>query len=416
MTDFEHKSALLERILFLFAVGLLFIDSATGFFSLKLGIDIKLSILYKMFFIALSLFYLLRVNIVKFVISFGLLSFVLIWSLLHNFTGDLKFLLFDFGEGLKLFSTIVLFFTFSSFKYIDCKKHYMQLIIISLFVLFLNILASVVGFGYSSYENSGVGAKGFFYAANALSGVIVLIASFLLVKAQHKSIKQYILIFFLLFMLAAVIGTKSGILGVFLVASIIPIFRFRLSLNLVVGLLLLIPFVMYSFFYIYEWFLNSAFYERFMYFYDTGGLTRALLSDRDIFFWNIYPFYSRSDFITLLWGYGFSDLNTFPKALVEIDPIDMVFIFGVIPFITYTFLMSGIFKSIESISTKDLLISDLKLSVGVASFVMILISFVAGHILFNGIVTFLWGAVLALPHWRLNNLKKIQRKNLIRLL
>jgi hypothetical protein len=292
----------------------------------------------------------------------------------------------------------------------------MQLIIISLFVLFLNILASVVGFGYSSYENSGVGAKGFFYAANALSGVIVLIASFLLVKAQHKSIKQYILIFFLLFMLAAVIGTKSGILGVFLVASIIPIFRFRLSLNLVVGLLLLIPFVMYSLFYIYEWFLNSAFYERFMYFYDTGGLTRALLSDRDIFFWNIYPFYSRSDFITLLWGYGFSDLNTFPKALVEIDPIDMVFIFGVIPFITYTFLMSGIFKSIESISTKDLLISDLKLSVGVASFVMILISFVAGHILFNGIVTFLWGTVLALPHWRLNNLKKIQRKNLIRLL
>ncbi|WP_182034739.1 O-antigen ligase family protein [Vibrio diabolicus] len=398
---YERK---LEQLLFWLACGLLFIDSLTGFFVLKVGVDLKLSILYKLVFLFLGLLLLLQRNIKYFIISFSLLSYVIGWSIAQNWFGSIKYLVFDFGEALKLVSTIIVFLVFSTFKLLDCRKLHFKIFSISVTVLFINIFFSLIGIGSKSY---GVfGAKGFFYAANALSGIIVLIAAFVLVRAFKHGIVMYVGTTGFFALLAAMIGTKSGILGVMIVASLIPLSRFIVTPKLLGALAILVPVAVIGAFYIYDLFINSLIYERIVYFYETGGVTRALLSDRDVFFWDIFPTFVNQGYGRLLWGFGFEQLNLFNKDTVEMDPIDIIFIFGFFTFAAYAVLMYFMFKSVYlSEAYRDELSHDLKLSIAVSSFVLILISSIAGHILFNGVVTFIWGVTIALPFWRRNNLE-----------
>ena len=398
---YERK---LEQLLFWLACGLLFIDSLTGFFVLKVGVDLKLSILYKLVFLFLGLLLLLQRNIKYFIISFSLLSYVIGWSIAQNWFGSIKYLVFDFGEALKLVSTIIVFLVFSTFKLLDCRKLHFKIFSISVTVLFINIFFSLIGIGSKSY---GVfGAKGFFYAANALSGIIVLIAAFVLVRAFKHGIVMYVGTTGFFALLAAMIGTKSGILGVMIVASLIPLSRFIVTPKLLGALAILVPVAVIGAFYIYDLFINSLIYERIVYFYETGGVTRALLSDRDVFFWDIFPTFVNQGYERLLWGFGFEQLNLFNKDTVEMDPIDIIFIFGFFTFAAYAVLMYFMFKSVYlSEAYRDELSHDLKLSIAVSSFVLILISSIAGHILFNGVVTFIWGVTIALPFWRRNNLE-----------
>lgn len=398
---YERK---LEQLLFWLACGLLFIDSLTGFFVLKVGVDLKLSILYKIVFLFLGLLLLLQRNIKYFIISFSLLSYVIGWSIAQNWFGSIKYLVFDFGEALKLVSTIIVFLVFSTFKLLDCRKLHFKIFSISVAVLFINIFFSLIGIGSKSY---GVfGAKGFFYAANALSGIIVLIAAFVLVRAFKHGIVMYVSATGFFALLAAMIGTKSGILGVMIVASLIPLSRFIVTPKLLGALAILVPVAVIGALYLYDLFINSPIYERIVYFYETGGVTRALLSDRDVFFWDIFPTFVNQGYGRLLWGFGFEQLNLFNKDTVEMDPIDIVFIFGFFTFAVYVVIMYFMFKSVYLSETyRDELSHDLKLSIAVSSFVLILISSIAGHILFNGVVTFIWGVTIALPFWRRNNLE-----------
>ncbi|WP_026972285.1 O-antigen ligase family protein [Aliagarivorans marinus] len=400
LTSFDH---MLERVLFAMACGLLFIDSLTGFFVMKVGVDLKLSVLYKLLFLFLGLIQLLRRNYSYFLLSFSLMAFVIIWSSLQNLTGGLRYLLFDFGEALKLVSTIIVFLVFSTFRVTNCKKSYLSLMYISLTVLAINIFASLVGYGSSSYGLFG--AKGFFYSGNALSGVIVIISTFILVKAAERGILAYISFSVFFVSLSAVIGTKSGILGVAIVASLIPLHRFNFTPKMLAALSVIVPIGIVACYFVYSLFLNSPIYDRLVYFYETGGVTRALLSDRDIFFWDIFPSFSMQGYTRLLFGFGFEELNKFNKDTVEMDPIDIVFIFGFATFFVYIVLMNILFNVVRKFPDKgDKLITDLKLSIGVSSFVLLLISSVAGHILFNGFVTFIWGVTIALPFWRRNNI------------
>ena len=395
----------LEYILSILAYGLLFIDSLTGFFVLKFGVDLKLSILYKVIFLFLGLILLLRRDSKLFIISFSALFFIILWSIFQNIFTSGKYLLFDFGEGLKLVSTFILFFVFSTFKYIDSISFCKRLIFVSLFTLVLNVFFSLIGIGTTSY---GVfGAKGFFYAANALSGIIVLLSSFVMVHTFNKSIKSYVISTAALLLLAAMVGTKSGILGVLILFGLLPLLRFNVTPKVLGALIIIFPLLIITGFYIYQIFIESAIYERIVYFYETGGITRALLSDRDMFFMDIFPSFIDQGWIRLLWGFGFDNLNGFNKDTVEMDPIDIVFIFGLFTTTLYFLIMGYIFYKIRTIPTEnDPVMDEFKLSIGISSFVLFLISCIAGHILFNGVVTFIWGVTLALPFWRENNLAR----------
>ncbi|WP_026957850.1 O-antigen ligase family protein [Aliagarivorans taiwanensis] len=400
ISSFDH---ILERFLFSMACGLLFVDSLTGFFVMKVGVDLKISVLYKLLFLFVGLFQLLRRNYSYFLFSVGLMTFAISWSVAQNITGGLHFLVFDFGEALKLVSTFIVFLVFSTFRLISCKNSYPKFIKITLAVLSLNIFASIIGIGSTAYGLFG--AKGFFDSGNALSGIIVIICTFMLVDAIKKGTLVFCATSLFYAILAALIGTKSGILSVIIISMLVLLSRFYLTPKILMTLSALLPIVVVASVFVYQLFLESAIFERIVHFYNTGGLTRAILSDRDLFFWDIYPSFIEEGLPRLLFGYGFEELNKFNKPRVEIDPIDIVFIFGLLTFTVFVIFLRLLFKSVELLpNNDDSVMRDLKLSISISTFVLIVISSIAGHVLFNGFVTFLWGVTIAMPFWRRNNI------------
>ncbi|MBE8233484.1 MAG: hypothetical protein HAW67_07075, partial [Endozoicomonadaceae bacterium] len=90
---------------------------------------------------------------------------------------------------------------------------------------------------------------------------------------------------------------------------------------------------------------------------------------------------------------------------VEMDFVDIVFLFGLFTaFMYFILLFFTIFISQHRVTKNDRIVNLTKCVLVVSSFILLLIAFVAGHILYNGNVVLLWGIVLALPRWRQRNI------------
>tara|TARA_R110001583_G_scaffold125058_2_gene276530 strand:- start:3597 stop:4832 length:1236 start_codon:yes stop_codon:yes gene_type:complete len=392
-----------EKTLAYFAYGLLAIDTVNGFFLQVFKIDIKISILYKSAFIFIGLIYLSRVNFRLFLISCLFIFYIVSWAFIQSIIGSGSYLLTDLGEGLKLISTILIFNIFSCFYNLDCCRFAVKFVIISSIIIVFNIVMSILGVGFSSY--GAFGAKGFFYGANALSGLEVIFGTFILAYYFPKGKIKYLTVIFALLFVGIVVGTKSGVLGLLLSSLLIPLYYFKFNIKNVFKFLAVMILAVIFGVLVFEYIQDSSMITRILYFYETGGLTRALLSDRDTFFSAIYPLFIDLDFFRLLFGFGFEQLQNFEKITVEIDPIDIIFIFGLMSFFFYgVFILLTIKLALLPLDNNDYVIKYFICCVTISTSILILISFVAGHILFNGFVTYVWGIVLAFPKWRYNNL------------
>jgi hypothetical protein len=386
------------------AFWLLLIDSINGAFLLIYNIDIKISILYKLSFLLIGCIYLSKVNFDLFLISVSLVIYFFIWALLQNLVNPLAYFMKDFGEGVKLITLIIVYNVFSCFSETDCKKFLLRFVVISSSIVLINIIMSLLGFGVSAYSNFG--AKGFFYAGNALSGVLVIFSTFIMAYYYNASWVKFSLSFVLLLVFSFIIGTKSGVLGVFLSFVFITIYHSKISIFSIIKIFILLSMLALSISFTFDYLLKTEFFIRIMHFYDTGGLVRGLLSDRDISFFKIYGYFINSNITTLLFGFGFSDLhNIVGDNGVEMDFVDIVFLFGLFTaFVYFILLFFTLFISQHRVTKNDRIVNLIKCVLVVSSSILILIAFVAGHILYNGNVVLLWGIVLALPRWRQRNI------------
>lgn len=393
-----------EKILSVMAYGLLLVDTLNGFFLQAIKVDIKISIIYKFIFLMIGLTYLSRVNVKLFMFSTAIVIYIFLWAALMNFNSNWGFFFKDFGEAIKLASLILVYNIFSCFTETDCRKFIINFVVISSLIVFLNIMFSLLGFGFQSYGNFG--AKGFFYAGNALSGIVVIFGSFILVYFYNSSHTKFVIAFILLIIFSFVIGTKSGVLGLFLSFVFIVFYHTKLSMGSIVKFVIILLSIAFCGFQLFDFIVSTAFYERILFFYESGGLMRALLSDRDKSFLLIYNNFMNADVVTVLWGFGIEHLtNSIGDSVVEMDFADILFKFGLFTMSCYLILFFALpFVSLFSIDINDDLIKYLKCVSLVASLVLVLIALIAGHILFNGLVTFAWGVTLSLPRWRTNNL------------
>lgn len=383
----------------------LFIDSINGGLLRLYSIDIKISILYKLSFLLIGCIYLSKVNLKLFFISVSLVMYFFIWALLQNFDNPLAYFMKDFGEGVKLISLIIVFNIFSSFSETDCKKFILRFVVISSVIVLVNIIMSLLGFGVSAYSNFG--AKGFFYAGNALSGVLVIFSTFIMAYYYNVSWFKFSISFLLLLVFSFIVGTKSGILGVLLSFIFISLYHLKMSIFSVAKIFIILFILVLSINFTLDYLLQTEVFIRAIHFYDTGGLVRGLLSGRDLSFFKIYEHFINSNVTTLLFGFGFYDLyNVVVDNGVEMDFVDIVFLFGLFTACFYFLLLFLLlFISLYRITINDTLVSLTKCVLVVSSFILILIAFMAGHILYNGNITLLWGIVLALPRWRQRNIK-----------
>lgn len=382
-----------ERLLIFLSLGLFVVDSLSGMLIFFTGIDAKISLIYKLFFIIFCLVYIAKVNANVFYVFILLIISVLCWALLKNINASFKYAFLDFAELYKLFSTFVVYFCFSRFQTINPSSYYSLLSWVIFFVLAINIASSLAGFGELSYGDYG--AIGFFQGGNAISGVIIIASSYMLSNVIRRSNLYFFVILLMWLLVAILIGTKSSILAVCISAIIISVLHKPLRAYILIlptMAALLIQFILNI-----SEFEETAFFQRLVYFYDTGGIERVIFSGRDVFLSNVIPSFLNESYAKLLFGYGLEGMMKFDKITIEMDVFDILFRFGIIILCVYILFLWITIKDSRCFSGQGSTVSRRQLTdfVRVTLLLLLITSLFSGHILFNGMVTCLWGSILA---------------------
>lgn len=365
MKLFEMKQiGKLDFFIFMMCYCILFVDSINGFF-LNRGITFPISVIYK--FVLLSL------------VSCRLLCFKskLIWFYLFYFSA-LGFLniLYDLGTFSQTssfffrFVMILIFYEylFRMHKVYNITPYVYKVIQCNFLVCILNIFLGLLGFGETAYEE-GAGFKGFFYAANEVSGIMLTLFPIVLFVYGKKWIngkKKYILFAITLFVSAVLLGTKTAIIGVFLIICYVSK-RLSYRLHKYAKILLFPIGIILLYFICYYFVTYSLVYERFIFFYAQNGWM-ALLSGRDSFFLDSMKVYGNSSCMLQLFGLGV------PEKTIEIDFFDFLYILGSFG----TSLLLLFWLKLFWVLRKNR--SDIASVVCFSNWLLIIVSFFGGHI------------------------------------
>lgn len=363
----------------------LFIDTVNGLFVKTLGLPNFLSALYKQALFGLMLLFAFQFELRRFFWCLCCISLVFLWGTLRFFLVDNVWFLLAFQESIKVIYLFVMVLVVSSFKHFTIKK--LNLILLfCIGIIFLNVIFALVGIGQSTYQ--GFGAKGFFYSGNAVSGVIVICAAWFLTVTFKRSVMQFLMIILILSVVALLVGTKSGFLGVLLCAGLVIVLHMD-ARALAYGSVLLC-FIVLGVFSFGEQLLEQPLFQRILFFYDNGGITRVLFSGRDVKLMAIWPLFERADAWQWLLGLDMEAMQRVGVTRVEFDWMDMQINFGIllslIVYLGYWVLFSRLL-----IQPKSTVVS----AAIIAFLVLIMVSAIAGHVLYNGMVTPLWAALTA---------------------
>lgn len=374
---------------------------------IRIGIGISISQLFKMLMLAGMLIYLLRENTVYFLLAFGMILFFLVPSMAKSLgTGETRTIVGNFGYNLKLLLFPISFLFFNSLP----KWNWGQNRLFRWFVwcnfglISINILLGVLGIGYSQYNGpeGGIGGRGFFFAGNEVAGIFVLFSGTCWYLIREKGFMFKLLFFAFLLILGILNASKTAVFGVLLIVMLLEInlkIPRRISLAelfryLTIPLLLVaIPFILYL------GIQSTGLIDRISFFYERMDLLTFILSGRNEMVAGAMAFYP-SDYS--LWDYlfGLGNLEFLEKMgtfhgvshTIEIDFFDLLFMNG--------WLGLGLILGIYML----ILIRSVLMPSGMPSgnmwainLVLLLISFMAGHVFNSAMLGISLGFLNGLP-------------------
>lgn len=396
----------------------LLIDMINGFFVLGLGIDIKLSVLYKAIILLLMLVSWTSRS-PKYLLYF--LTFVLLftWSeVFYMMSGQSSGSQFGFAAQhvIKLITPFIAFFFLyrlvqEDAAYLDKIK---SVIHINIAVFLLNMLLGVAGLGFSTYQSGyedGIGIKGFFYAGNETSMVWIVLSAYILNRLYVYGYRLgYMVAAILVLFIGVMISTKTSILATMVLIVFTPVFIEKGNLfnprkaifYFFIGFICLVSFAIYQ---MVEQVLDSAFTDRIRFFYNKRGLLGIVLSGRELFFSDLFAIMMQEDsFFRVLFGMGVSiyadaDISLFTvnvKVDSELDIPDIFFWHGMLGVCVIMYLFFRmIAPSLSTFWSKEHSHSS---SIFMTNIMLFVIANVAGHVFTSGMLGFLWAGynVLAL--------------------
>jgi len=379
--SFQH-SAMERFIVVLFSFSLL-IDSINGFLTLKLGLPSIISIAYKQAILLCLYLYCLRFSKQAFIALNGILFCFFLWACLRYFMVDNLAFAHSFQEALKAVYFLIVFVTISHFKTLT-SKHFHYVCWIFLATVLINILLSLVGIGLNSYGSYG--AKGFFYGGNVLSGIMVIVSSYFFASAIRHSVMRFLAVVALMTVVAIIIGTKSGILGIFLCALFITALNLNTKIFVIIVMMFLL--LLGAVLFVLEDISQSPIVGRMIFFYEQGGLDRLIFSGREEKFATIIPEFFNRPIQEIFFGFDNVQLNKLIHTATEFDLVDMVIYFGVlfsaIMTLAYSYIFFKLTKATSMVHRQSVIVSFLVLGS---------VAFIAGHVFFNGTITPIWGFV-----------------------
>lgn len=392
---------LFENIL-LFLLGIyLLIDTVNGLFVITLGLPNVLSAGYKQALFGLMLVFAFQFEPRRFFWCLLITSAIFIWAILRFMLVDNIWFFDAFQEAIKVIYLFVMVLVISSFRQLNQRK-LNGILLFSVGIVALNVVFSLSGIGHTTYHSFG--AKGFFYAGNAVSGVIVTCAAYMLANTFKHSILRFVLIILFLSGLALLIGTKSGFLGVLVCASLVIMFNFDTRSITYGGLLLLTMVVGWVFY--GELLQQQPLFQRAYHFYENGGITRLIFSGRDRKLMEIWPVFQNADLWQILLGLDMPAMLRQGIWRVEFDWADMQINFGIVlslgVYWGYLILFSQLLTRPGNAVVQAAII---------AFMVLIMVSAIAGHVLYNGMVTPLWALLIAAA-FNTNIMQELHKKQI----
>lgn len=377
----------------------LLVDSVNGFFLSGLGIDPKLSAAFKLTLLVLILF---QIGTYSFRALAGLLSLVLLLSIgpLISLVRTLEVSGFisDFTMLLKTVTSLIVFI----YCVLICRfwpsllqKYGKWCCQVSFTVLALNLILGVLGYGFSSYgsttqdESDGIGVKGFFYAGNEVSGLLILFfgTTLHLLWQNHKL--AYFLFSPIVLIAGLLVATKSAMLSAAVLVFVIPLFNERnrllnitwLKVKMMFPILMVGSILMLVFIPILE---AAGVWDRLVWFYQKKGIAGLILSGRDEFLMTSIAAYQQfASLPEILFGFG-TTLSLIGSKSIEIDPLDLYFWFGLSGFLLFLLLAILFFRTSYLATQKS--DSFWGPCVLVINIILFGVSCIAGHIFTSGML------------------------------
>ena len=307
------KLKTLDSFIVLVMFFLLPVDMINGII-LKKGIILPISIgqFFKLFLLLL-IFARLIIKPLKIFLSFAVFLVLLIPTIYQLFIqNEGVSILHDIIKISKYITPLICFLFFVEIiKNNDhqVNKRIFNLVKFSYLVLIGNILLKYIGLGYPMYEFGDIGSKGFFYAGNEISALLIILSSIIAYDlwVNNKRVKYFLFLLLNIFV-GITITSKTGIIGNVLVFILIPIkgsfFKNNIKRIFVIltSLFVLLPtFIFYSLDYIKA----SVIFIRLNYFFNKFDFWTFILSNRNNFFDDALESYKDNyNFIEKIIGVG----------------------------------------------------------------------------------------------------------------
>lgn len=389
------------------------VDMVNGILLNK-GIHLPMSVsqLYKLIIMVVMLFRLLFFPGIAILIVFCSYFFLFFSSFVQAvYTLDSSFLVGDFIKISRYLSIFLAFFYFRGLlkKGLNRKmeRYLFGWIYFSYLILALNILVKIIGLGFPMYNAGNIGTKGFFYAGNEISAVLLILSGIIAYQIWSMKKNKILYLGFLLLniFLGVLISSKTSVLGIVLVFLMIAIdpkkikLRVNTILTALVSVLVLIPTIIY---FTYKLVLNSTVMIRLTYFWNKLDLVTFIFSSRNIFVEEMWEYYVNDyTVIQKLIGAGQTFYESKMGTIVEIDLLDIFFAYGLLG------AMAFVFSILLLVSKAYYLKSNPNHPYARLSYILIImltvISLFAGHIYSSGIGGFFIGFVFSLMYYSKKN-------------
>lgn len=297
---------------------------------------------------------------------------------------------------------------------LEKEKIFKICIIESIIYALLIILPEVTGTAFSSYIGNNKGTVGWFFAANEIGAIMVALFPFLYyLLFERVSLIKTVLIFSVVILAMTLLGTKTSFLGMLITEIAYALYfilnykknrgyAFKISIIIIIVSFILIPNIP-AVKNLQNAILDSSSviekeendsnstsnitsndkYK--INNYNVKRLVKVALSGRDNFFFNTLSIYDDAKLNDKFFGIGFVNRKEINdkhiEKLIEIDPLDIFFHYGIIGFIIYfSPLLYIVFRNIKSIIKNKFRLSFFKLTNIYVIGIITLISLIAGHV------------------------------------
>ncbi len=396
------SESFLSRIIFVMLSSFLLVDAINGYFLLTLDVDAKISVLYKGILLTLLSLYLLLYKPKNMLIILCFCVFLMLGEALAVFTlrssaNQTSFLAQHIVKVVSPF--LLLCFLFhregsdqNLFKRLDIVLG------VNCAIFLTNILVGILGYGYSTYgglvSESSIGVKGFFYAGNEISALMVVFAGLYLAKAYVRSKMIFVMVAIFWIIVGFSISTKTAILAVVLLVLATPLLfegRRIFLLNNFPSVIFMtsLAFLLFQSFSFYTIFKETALYGRMDFFFRNHGVIGVILSGRDLYAYSMWQdFLSSASIFSMIFGNGVSYFADRTVYSTELDFADMFFWHGISGVFISLFIFAALSANaakncskVQYLFARTVLLTNLSL---------LFIANLSGHVFTSGMLAFLW--------------------------